>query len=218
MRSSIGGDHARGMDHFVQDDDVARSLEDLVAVVITRGEQAPGDPTRDAPVPRTHQLGSVAAASFAVIAVTLCLRPERHATVWRVDHERRLPRRHHLGPRVEPELVVGPDVTWLGWTISVLALCVGALFDGGSLGFGQECFVGQRRRPLEGRDGFVRPRALQIGLTPRSARRCPGVALLGDQWETASKEEYAKRRSEQPSIHLRSLRKRGHTQRRSLYH
>src|SRR5262245_17127437 len=85
MRTTIHGNDARLMDHFLMYDDGVRSLEDQIAIVVRRWKHAPWYATGNTPLPRAMVLPGVCQVHQVVIPSGFGLRPDRHASIRRHD-------------------------------------------------------------------------------------------------------------------------------------
>ena len=99
-RPVVERDDARLVDHLVAERDEARRLDDLVAVVVDDRHHRADDAARDAAVVRAELVGALESGLLHVGAAGVLLprlafrRHRRHLAVWRIDDQRRLPRRH----------------------------------------------------------------------------------------------------------------------------
>ena len=106
-----------------------------------------------------------------IVAASLSLGPERHATIGRVDHQRSPTAPDDLIARTEPKRVDGPRTSAHGQRfgtrharrISPLQSLQGPALGGQGVCFGDELRLA--RAALERGDGGVVPESLQVRLT-----------------------------------------------------
>src|SRR5687768_7103241 len=119
MLASVGWNHARPAEHLDLDGDKAGALRDAVVVVVRRRAHHPRHAARDAAFERAAVEPGIGAAtaggaratigwtlSFVSSPLLRLFGQRRHATVGRIDDQRRAERRH-LGAAIPPEVVVG---------------------------------------------------------------------------------------------------------------
>ena len=177
VRSSVDGNDPRLMDHLVDNRHVSRRLHNLVGVVVA-GRKHSARTARDAAIPRAHQLVRVFVGQIA-IPRGLRLRLERYAPVRRIGHQRSTPGADDFRARVEPDVVIAADVARLRMAVVLFAPLGGLAFERRRFLPRQERFVGQRARPLEGRDRRVGPHALEVGCAVRRPRQSPRLRRRG---------------------------------------
>ena len=151
------------------DDEVVRRLDDAVGVVVAGREHRSGDAAREAAVPHAHVQVVVAVVVQVVLLGVERPLPDARTPVGRVDDERRLPRRQHRVPRVEPVAAVAADVASRlvaprRGGVARLLVHHALLVDGGDLLVGQERASLHVGGPLDGGQGLVAPHALEVGL------------------------------------------------------
>ncbi len=176
MRAAIDRDHARFVNHFVEDGHVAGRLHDLIGVVVAGGEHAGGHAARDAAVPDAHVLPGIGDVGGIVIALRFRGGLERHSAIGRIHYERGLPGGDNLSAGIEPDLVVVADVACGRRTIH--AIRRGLLLEFGGFFFRQHRFVGEFGGTLERSDGGVGPDSFEIGLAVCGAGGSPGFERL----------------------------------------
>ena len=203
------------VNHFVQNGDVIGGLEELqVLVVAGRHDRRSGVEAQEAALGQSAILRTVGAdASHAEadgarrrdilrVGRSALLRharlQRRHASVGRIDDERRAAVVDHARAPVEPEIVVGADVAAGRQRLGAnLAGCIGlgGALHGRRLDLrrllrGERGLVREVRRALERRQGPEVPHALQIRLAVRRARQhvVPGL-LRGDEGRRHERDE-----------------------------
>ena len=182
--ASVEGDDAGVVHHLVEDHDVAGSLcDEHVVVVRSRGHRRPRVEAEDATV-RQAAVGVVVGEAVAQVqpvegAGAAALLAPRQAAVGRVDDQRGPLVGGQLDPALVPELVVGQHPA-LGprlvagvrrarlrvEQVAVQPRALGRLERGGLLG-AQVRPAGQRRRPLERRDGAEREDSRDVRIAVR---------------------------------------------------
>src|SRR5262249_46735684 len=104
--------------------------------------------------------------------------PERHASLGRIDHQRRLQRADHFRSGFHPEIVVVADITGAWWRVGVRdATLLRLLLEFLGLFLREERLGAQIRWPFEWCQRLIRIGALQIWLTP--GRHGDALLLLG---------------------------------------
>ena len=181
MRPAVQRDDAGIVDHLGMDDDESRALEDLIVVVIGLRKHHVGNAPSDASFPQvsilrivggTARLPRLRPRGLALLGFS---GQRGHSAVRRVHDEGRPPGGDDARSAVPPEIVIRTGDIRVG--ASVAAIAVGAReclpFELGGFGLGEKFFARHIGGPLERRDCCGRPDTLEIGMTPRRARRTP---------------------------------------------
>ncbi len=174
MRAAFERDDACLVDHLVQDDDVARRLQDAVARPVSGREDAARHAARDAPLPRRVVHVGVGQVDQVVVAARAGVVANRDPPVGRVDDHRPAPR--VAGRAARP---VGEAAHF------ALRLRLGGRHPRRLVRAREP--TRKRGQPLEVRlvgrleRGRVEvgPDALDVRLTVRGQRRRPGLIRLG---------------------------------------
>ena len=179
VRSAVGRDQPELVEHLVQHDHPAFRLQDVVVhvVALQRDEgQAVGEAALAGVGVRVGVERPHAVARRVGRQPLASGRRPRDAPVGRVGDQRRpAVARHHLAA-VHPELVVGADVAG-DEAVGRRARLGRRRLERRRFLRRQHVLAGHRRGPFHGRQGGVRPDALDVRRAPRRAGRRPARRL-----------------------------------------
>ncbi len=193
VRTPIQRNNPRVMDHLHHDGDVARSLLDLVIVVVKAGHhRRTGGRPKDAafrqrPILRTIVGMAPIGGANLRRAADRSLRQRRNLAVRWIDNQRSPERRNHLGPPIPPEIVVRlADVRVRaldGGAIVGVVLRDGRLFVSRRFGGREEGFVREILQALERCQRDVGPVTGEIRLAVGRLGRSPVGRSLAERTE-----------------------------------
>ena len=220
MRTTVGRDDARVVDHLVDDHDVARSLQNLQVVVVgARDHRRPGVEAHDAAVGQAAVGVGIRKARVGLLCPfrVLLARSLRkgNSPIRRIHDERRALVLGELASTLVPELVVGQHAALRPRCvpgarrsllrieqIAVLALVLRG-FEGRRFLGGQGLLPFKPSGTLQGRDRAERESALYVRFAVRRPGRRPGPALAsrGSRCQHGHRQD-AERRYEISTVHL----------------